>query len=337
MSRKSDVMIIAEAGVNHNGNLDLARKLIDVAAEAGADVVKFQTFKADSLVTRDAKKANYQIKPDHADESQYAMLKRLELSTEAHHELIAHCALRDIRFLSSPFDIKSVDFLRSIGQQLFKIPSSEITNYPYLLHIGKMGGEVILSTGMSTLEDIEAALSLLESNGTPRHKISILHCTTEYPVPMNEVNLKAMQTIANAFGTRVGYSDHTSGIEVAIAAVAMGASIVEKHFTLDKTLPGPDHRASLEPIELGAMISSIRNIENALGDGIKRLTPSEEINKRVTQKSIVAKALIKSGEIFSNQNLDSKRPADGISPMRWEEVIGRKAKRDFAPDDRIEL
>ena len=334
---KSRVLIIAEAGVNHNGDLLLAKQLIDVAAESGADIVKFQTFKADDLVTQDAKKAAYQIMSGHADESQYSMLKKLELSPEAHLELIDYCSLRKIRFLSTPFDIGSIEFLRSIGQELFKIPSSEITNYPYLRCIGELGGEVILSTGMSTLGDIEAALLLLESTGTLRHKISILHCTTEYPTPMNEVNLKAMQTIANAFGTRVGYSDHTSGIEVAIAAVAMGASIVEKHFTLDKTLPGPDHRASLEPFELGAMISAIRNIENALGDGIKRLTPSEEINKSVAQKSIVAKTLIKSGEIFSNQNLDSKRPADGISPMRWEEVIGRKAKRDFAPDDRIEL
>lgn len=337
MNGKGGVLIIAEAGVNHNGDLDQARGLIDVAAEAGADIVKFQTFTADSLVTQDAKKAAYQIISSDADESQYSMLKKLELSHEAHHELIAHCALRDIRFLSTPFDIESVDFLRSMGQDLFKIPSSEITNYPYLLHIGKIGGDVILSTGMSTLGDIEAALALLESSGTPRNKISILHCTTEYPTSMNEVNLRAMQTIESAFGTRVGYSDHTVGIEVAIAAVAMGAHIIEKHFTLDKAMQGPDHRSSLEPLELRAMIGAIRNIENALGDGIKRLTPSEEMNKRVAHKSIVAKSFIKSGEVFSNQNLGSKRPGDGISPMRWEEVVGRKAKRDFAPDDRIEL
>ncbi len=330
-------LIIAEAGVNHNGDLKLAKRLIDVAAEAGADCVKFQTFRADRQVTRVAQKADYQIKTTDSTESQHEMLRRLELSVEMHRELIAHCAARNIGFLSTGFDVESVDLLRGLGQNLFKIPSGEITNLPYLRHIGQFGGDVILSTGMATLGEIEAAIEVLEQAGTPRTKLTVLHCTTEYPTPMNEVNLRAMQSIHAAFGVAVGYSDHTPGIEVAIAAAAMGASVIEKHFTVDRDLPGPDHKASLEPEELKAMVAAIRSIEIALGDGIKRLTPSEAKNKPVARKSLVAKQQIKAGDVFGEQNLTAKRPGTGISPMRWDEVIGRIAPRDFAEDELIEL
>jgi N,N'-diacetyllegionaminate synthase len=265
------------------------------------------------------------------------MLSRLELSAEMHSELIAHCAARNIGFFSTGFDVESVDLLVSLGQDHFKIPSGEITNLPYLCHIGRLGKAVILSTGMATLADIEAAIDVLEQAGTPRAKITVLHCTTEYPTPMDEVNLRAMQSIHAAFGVAVGYSDHSSGIEVAIAAVALGASVIEKHFTLDRNLPGPDHKASLEPIELKAMVAAIRNIEIALGDGIKRLTPSETKNKPVARQSLVASQAIKAGEVFSTQNITTKRPGTGISPMRWDEIIGRISPRDFSADELIEL
>lgn len=330
-------LIIAEAGVNHNGDLALARQLIDAAADAGADLVKFQTFNANRQVTRTAQKADYQAKATDSKESQHEMLRRLELSPEMHHELIAHCAARNIGFFSTGFDIESIDLLASLGQNCFKIPSGEITNLPYLRHVGRLGKAAILSTGMSIMGEIEAAIDVLEQAGTPRASITVLHCTTEYPTPMAEVNLRAMQSIHSAFGVAVGYSDHTSGIEVAIAAVAMGAAIIEKHFTLDRTLPGPDHKASLEPDELKAMVAAIRNIEIALGDGIKRLTPSEARNKPIARKSLVASQPIKSGEIFSAQNITAKRPGTGISPMCWDEVLGRKASRDFMPDEMIEL
>jgi N,N'-diacetyllegionaminate synthase len=333
-------LIIAEAGVNHNGDLGLAKQLIDVAAEAGVDFVKFQTFNADRQVTRAAKKADYQTQTTDGKESQHEMLRRLELTEEMHKELIAHCAARNIGFFSTGFDIESVDLLLSLGQNYFKIPSGEITNLPYLRHIGhigQLGKTVILSTGMATLGDIEASLDVLEQAGTARAKITVLHCTTEYPTPMNEVNLRAMQSIHTAFGVAVGYSDHTSGIEVAIAAVAMGATVIEKHFTLDRNLPGPDHQASLEPEELKAMVTAIRNIERALGDGIKRLTPSEARNKPIARKSLVASQVIKAGEVFSAQNITTKRPGTGISPMRWDEVMGRAASRDFVADELIEL
>jgi N,N'-diacetyllegionaminate synthase len=330
-------LIIAEAGVNHNGDLDLAKKLIDVAAEAGVDLVKFQTFNANRLVTRTAKKAAYQTQNTDSKESHHEMLRRLELTADMHKELIDHCALRNIGFFSTGFDIESVDLLLSLGQDHFKIPSGEITNLPYLRYIGQLGKTVILSTGMATLGDIEAALDVLEQAGTARAQITVLHCTTEYPTPMNEVNLRAMQSIHAAFGVAVGYSDHTQSIEVAIAAVAMGASVIEKHFTLNRDLPGPDHKASLEPEELNAMVAAIRNIEVALGDGIKRLTPSEARNKPVARKSLVASRAIKAGEVFSAQNITSKRPGTGISPMRWDEVIGCSAPRDFSVDDLIAL
>lgn len=330
-------LIIAEAGVNHNGELKLAKQLIDAAAEAGADLVKFQTFNADRQVTRTAGKAVYQNQTTDSKESQHEMLRRLELSVDMHQELIAHCAKRNIGFFSTGFDSESVDFLVSLGQNLFKIPSGEITNLPLLRHIGQIGKKVILSTGMATLGEIEAAIEVIEQAGTPRPNLTVLHCTTEYPAPMNEVNLQAMQSIHRAFGITVGYSDHTPGIEVAIAAVALGAAVIEKHFTVDRNLPGPDHKASLEPEELRAMVAAIRNIELALGDGIKRLTPSEARNKPVARKSLVASQAIKAGEKFTSENITAKRPGTGISPMRWDEVIGRKAPRDFAADELVEL
>ena len=330
-------LIIAEAGVNHNGDLDLARRLIDAAAEAGADLVKFQTFSADRLVTTTARKADYQTRNSGGGETQYEMLRRLELSNEAHHELIAHCEARGIGFFSTGFDVESVDFLASLGQDKFKIPSGEITNLPYLRNMARYGREIILSTGMSTLGDIEAAIDALEQAGTPHSRITVLHCTTEYPTPMNEVNLRAIQSIGQAFGVKVGYSDHTTGIEVAIAAVALGASVIEKHFTLDRNLPGPDHKASLEPGELKAMVAGIRNIEMALGDGVKRLTPSEAKNRSIARKSLVAARTIPVGERFGAHNLAVKRPGDGISPMRWDEVSRRSAMREFAADEPIEL
>ena len=334
---KNRTLIIAEAGVNHNGDIGLARQLIDAAAQAGADLVKFQTFNADRQVTRTAKKADYQTQTTGSNESQHEMLRLLELTEEMHHQLIAHCAARNIGFFSTGFDVESVDLLLSLGQEHFKIPSGEITNLPYLRHIGQLSKNVILSTGMATLGDIEAAIDVLEQAGTARAQITVLHCTTEYPTPMNEVNLRAIQSIHAAFGVAVGYSDHTQGIEVAIAAVAMGATVIEKHFTHDRSLPGPDHKASLEPTELKAMVTAIRNIEVALGDGIKRLTPSEARNKPVAHKSLVASQAIKAGEAFSAQNITTKRPGTGVSPMRWDEVIGRAASRDFVADELIEL
>jgi N,N'-diacetyllegionaminate synthase len=331
------VRIIAEAGINHNGDMAIAKKMIDQAAEAGADLVKFQTFTADRLVIHAAQKAEYQKKADKCEESQYQMLRRLELSVDAHNELIQHCKLRNIGFFSTGFDEASVDLLTNLGQELFKIPSGEITNLQYLRHVGGLGKPIILSTGMSTLGEIEAAINAIEKAGTRRSDITVLHCTTEYPAPMFDVNLRAMQSMQAAFGVSVGYSDHTVGIEVAIAAVALGATVIEKHFTLDRALPGPDHQASLEPEELKAMILAIRNIEIALGDGVKKLTPSEISNINVARKSLVAKQNIYSGEKFSPQNLVAKRPATGISPMRWDEVIGRIAFRDFLADEQIEL
>jgi N,N'-diacetyllegionaminate synthase len=332
-----ETLIIAEAGVNHNGDIELAKKLIDVAAEAGADLIKFQTFNASRIATSAAKKADYQKQTPDSRESQLEMLRRLELTPQMHKELITHCAIRNIGFFSTGFDVESLNLLMSLGQEHFKIPSGEITNLPYLRHVGQIGKPVILSTGMANMSEIEAAIDVLEQAGTLRSIITVLHCTTEYPTPMNEVNLSAMQNIGKAFGVAVGYSDHTRGIEVAIAAVAMGATIIEKHFTLDRNLAGPDHQASLEPSELKAMVAAIRNIEIALGDGIKRITPGEAKNKPVVSKSVVAKCPISMGEVFSVENITTKRPGGGISPMRWDEVIGRKASRNFLTDELIEL
>ena len=329
-------LIIAEAGVNHNGDLEMAHRLVEVAAQSGADFVKFQTFKADRLVTRQAAKADYQRQLTAEDESQYDMIHRLELTPEIHVELNEHCRRQGIRFLSTGFDIESLDLLAGLGIPLFKIPSGEITNLPYLQHIGRIGKPVILSTGMADMAEIGAALKVLEQAGTPRNQITVLHCNTEYPTPMRDVNLRAMLSIRDAYGVQVGYSDHTAGIEVPIAAVALGATVIEKHFTLDRNLPGPDHQASLEPGELKAMVAALRNIELALGDGVKRPSPSEAKNIPMARKSLVAACPIRAGEPFTLDNLAVKRPGTGVSPMRLNEMLGRLAGRDFQADELIE-
>jgi N,N'-diacetyllegionaminate synthase len=329
-------LIIAEAGVNHNGDLELAKQLIDVAAKAGADYVKFQTFSADRIVSRSASKAEYQQQATDASETQYEMLKRLELSHEMHLELIEHCEKQSIKFLSTGFDVESVEILVDLGIDLIKIPSGEITNLPYLRLIGSLGLPVILSTGMSTMDEIGHALIILEGAGLGRSQVTVLHCTTEYPAPMDEVNLRAIKSISSTFGVVVGYSDHTVGIEVSIAAVALGASVIEKHFTLDRSLPGPDHKASLEPNELIAMVKAIRNIEGSLGSGIKVPALSEIKNLHIARKSIVAKQQITKGEVFSTSNLTVKRPGDGISPMHWDLLVGQIASRDYLPDEMID-
>ena len=334
----SHTLIIAEAGVNHNGSLEIAKKLIDVAVDAGVDIIKFQTFKADKLVSKGAKKADYQ-KYNIGDEdvSQYQMLKKLELSDEAHKELISYCHERNIRFWSTAFDLESIDFLHSLGLNLWKIPSGEITNYPFIKKIATFREPVIMSTGMCDEQDIKNAMDVLLNNGVSKDQITILHCNTQYPTPMKDVNLKAMLTIKNDFGTIVGYSDHTRGIEVPIAAVALGAQVIEKHFTLDRNMQGPDHKASLEPNELKAMVTAIRNIEQALGTGRKSISESECANICVARKSIVAKTNIKKGEVLTDNNLTVKRPGSGISPMQWEIVIGTKAIKNYQPDELIEL
>lgn len=331
------VLIIAEAGVNHNGSLEIAKKLVDSAADAGVDIIKFQTFNSKNLVSKSARMAEYQQKNTGHDESQYAMLKKLELSVEDHLELIRHCNERGIRFFSTAFDMESIDFLHSLHMGLWKIPSGEITNYPYLKKIASYQEPVILSTGMCNLEDIEASLDVLLKEGCKKQDVTILHCNTEYPTPYSDVNLRAMLEIEKKFGTKIGYSDHTNGIEVPIAAVAMGASVIEKHFTLDRNMEGPDHKASLEPNELKKMVESIRNIESALGTGHKVVSPSEKKNIEIARKSIVAARDIAKGEILSENNLTVKRPGNGISPMRWNEVIGTVAIRDFSEDEVIEL
>lgn len=329
------IFIIAEAGVNHNGSIELAKALIDIAAQSGADAVKFQTFKADKLVSKTAQKASYQKETTDADESQYAMIKKLELDERAHHALIDHCKKKNILFLSTAFDHESIDLLNHLGMEIFKIPSGEITNLPYLRHIGSLKKEVILSTGMATLDEIDAALHVLTTAGTAKEKITILHATTEYPCPIEEVNLRAMDTIRETFDIRVGYSDHTRGIEVPIAAAAMGASVIEKHFTLDRQMEGPDHKASLEPDELIAMVQAVRNIEKALGDGIKQPSPSEMKNIPIARKSIVASRAIQKGERLSAENITIKRPALGISPMLWDEIIGTIASKNYHEDEAI--
>ena len=332
----NQTLIIAEAGVNHNGDMKLAKQLIDAAANSGADYVKFQTFSADRIVAKSADKADYQKKYSDSTESQYEMLKRLELSVEMHLELIEHCERRSIKFLSTGFDIQSVDLLVGFGLNLLKIPSGEITNLPFLRHIGSLGLPVILSSGMSTMSEIVDAMSILDRAGLPRSQITVLHCTTEYPTPMDEVNLRAMNSIRNTLGVAVGYSDHSVGIEVSVAAVALGASVIEKHFTIDRSLPGPDHRASLEPVELGAMVKAIRNIEVALGSDVKEPTISELRNLRVGRKSILAGRKIGIGEIFSASNLVIKRPGDGVSPMQWDRLMGQIAIREYLPDEKID-
>ena len=329
------VFIIAEAGVNHNGSIKIAKKLIDKAVDSGVDAVKFQTFKAENLVTRAAEKADYQKRITDETESQFDMIKKLELNEDAHKELLIYCQEQGIIFLSSPFDYESINLLCKLGIQIFKIPSGEITNLPYLKHIGQLDKRVILSSGMSTLQEVNKALNILITSGTKKENITVLHTNTMYPTPMEDVNLSAMLTIQKERGIAVGYSDHTLGIEVDIAAVALGAKIIEKHFTLDKTMQGPDHKASLEPSELKAMVLAIRNIEKALGDKEKKPSPSERVNIGIARKSIVANQIIKKGAILSEKNITIKRPGIGLSPMLWDEIIGTIASKDYQIDDLI--
>ncbi|MDK4736469.1 N-acetylneuraminate synthase [Rhizobium sp. CNPSo 3490] len=337
MTKGQHTLVIAEAGVNHNGDVGIARRLVEAAAEAGADLIKFQTFTANKIVTATAPKAEYQMAGGGGSSSQIAMLRQLELSPAMHEELASYCTEYGIGFFSTGFDIENIDYLLGLGQRVIKIPSGEMTNLPYLRHVGSLGLEILMSTGMCSLGDIEAAIDAVEAAGTSRSEITVLHCNTEYPTPYSDVNLSAMTNIGKAFGVKIGYSDHTNGIEVPVAAVALGATVIEKHFTLDRTMPGPDHAASLEPAELKAMISAIRNIEQALGDGIKRPTASERKNISIARRSIVAQKTIRQGDLFNADNISAKRPGTGISPMRWDEVVGRVAKRDFAPDELIEL
>ena len=333
------VIIIAEAGVNHNGDINKAKQLIDKAVEASVDYIKFQTFKTELCISKNAVKADYQIEnTQNSSESQLEMVKKLELSFDQFIELEKYCNQKNIKFLSTGFDSESLTFLAQLGVTIAKIPSGEITNLPYLRQVASLFPEVILSTGMATIDEIKDAVKVLTDNGISKDKITILHCNTEYPTPMEDVNLKAMLHIQRELGLPIGYSDHTLGIEVPIAAVALGATVIEKHFTLDKTLPGPDHKASLEPNELKAMVSAIRNIEKAIGgSGLKEVSKSEEKNKPIARKSIVAATDIKKGDIFTPENLTVKRPGSGISPMQWDEVIGKTAKKDFEEDDLIEL
>jgi len=329
------VFIIVEAGVNHNGSVELAKKLIDVASDAGANVIKFQTFKAENLVSKNAPKAEYQKETTDKQESQFDMIKKLELDIDTHKVLMQYCDKKNIMFLSTPFDHDSINMLNELGLEIFKIPSGEITNLPYLRHIGSLNKEVILSTGMADMGEIEDALDILTEAGTKKENITVLHANTMYPTPMEDVNLKAMVTIGNTFNVAFGYSDHTLGIEVDVAAVAMGATIIEKHFTLDKTMDGPDHQASLEPDELIAMVKAIRNIELALGSSVKKPTPSEQPNIAIVRKSIVTKRAIKMGEVLTEDNLAIKRPGTGISPMRWDEIVGSIATKDYKEDELI--
>jgi N,N'-diacetyllegionaminate synthase len=329
------VFVIAEAGVNHNGSIDLAKKLVDAAADAGADCVKFQTFITKNITTKNAVKADYQKQLTDAGESQYDMLSNLELSFDEFVDLSRYCKCKNIEFMSTAFDFTSIDFLANLKISTWKIPSGDITNLPFLIKIAKLNKPVILSTGMSTIEEIKTAVRVLKDNGAG--ELTVLHCTTEYPTSFYDVNLNAMRTIQEEIGERVGYSDHTQGIEVPIAAVALGGVVIEKHLTLDRSMEGPDHKASIEPSEFKAMVAAIRNIELALGNGVKQPVESEKKNMSVARKSLVANKNIKAGEIFTEENLTVKRPGDGISPMRWFEIIGKVASRDFEEDELIEL
>ncbi|MDB2580748.1 N-acetylneuraminate synthase [Candidatus Pelagibacter bacterium] len=329
------VFIIAEAGVNHNGSIKIAKKLIDSAAEAKADAIKFQTFKAKNLVTKNSIKANYQKKNTDPIENQFKMLKKLELSNEAHLELVKYSKKKNIHFLSSPFDHDSIELLKDLGLEIFKIPSGEITNLPYLRHLGRLNKKLILSTGMSNMNEIKSAFDVLVNSGTKKKNITVLHANTEYPTPMKDVNLRAMVTIGKELNVNFGYSDHTLGIEVDLAAVAMGASCIEKHFTLDCKMKGPDHRSSLEPNQLKEMIKGIRNIELALGSNIKKPSKSELSNIKIVRKSIVAKKKIKKNDVLNKDNLAVKRPGGGINPMKWDQIIGTKAKKDYKEDELI--
>lgn len=325
------VMIIAEAGVNHNGNINLAKKLIEEAKKAGADYVKFQSFKTEKLVSRNAEKAEYQKKTTGSSESQFDMIKKLELSEDDHITLLNYCKELGIGFSSSPFDLEGIGYLDSLGVDFFKVPSGEITNLPYLKELAKFDRPIILSTGMCSLKEVKDALEVLKNKD-----VTVLHCNTEYPTPMSDVNLLAMLTMGKELNRPIGYSDHTQGIEIPIAAVALGAKVIEKHFTLDKTMEGPDHKASLEPEELKQMVDAIRNIEKALGNGVKEPSNSERKNIAIARKSIVALKEIKAGETLTEKNITVKRPGSGISPMLWDKVIGQIAKRDFKPDELIE-
>lgn len=329
------VFIIAEAGVNHNGDLNIAKRLVDEAAKAGVDAVKFQTFKAENIVCKNAVKAEYQKTTTDAKQSQFEMLKKLELTEVMHDELIEYCKEKGLLFLSTPFDLESVAYLARVGIEIMKVPSGEVTNFPYLRMIAKTEKKVILSTGMSDIEEVKAAIGVLKEYGAK--DISVLHCNTEYPTPFADVNLNAMLTMQKELGVEIGYSDHTLGIEIPVAAVAMGAKIIEKHFTLDKTMEGPDHKASLEPHELREMVSAIRNVEVALGDGVKVPSASEQKNTAIARKSIVAKCRIEKGQIFTEDNLTTKRPGTGISPMRWNDIIGTVAQRSYNEDELIEI
>ena len=332
------VLIIAEAGVNHNGSMEIAKQLVDAAVEAGVDIIKFQTFKAEKLVSKTAKQAEYQKKNiGDGNDSQYEMLKKLELSEKNHEELMAYCKEKGIRFWSTAFDFESMDYLHSLGLGLWKIPSGEITNYPFIRKIASYGEDVIMSTGMCEMMDIQNAMDVLLRYGIRKEQITLLHCNTQYPTPYQDVNLNAMASIKHEFDIQVGYSDHTSGIEVPIAAVALGAKVIEKHFTIDRNLPGPDHKASLEPHELKAMVSAIRHIEQALGDGIKRVSDSEKANISVARKSIVAACPIKKGEPLTEENLTVKRPGTCLSPMLWDKVVGTIATKDYEEEDLIQL
>lgn len=332
---KNNVFIIAEAGVNHNGSIELAKKLIDVAVESNADAVKFQTFKTENVISKNAEKADYQKETTNSDESQFDMVKKLELDIDTHKELIKYCNEVGIMFLSTPFDHDSIDLLDELGLEIFKIPSGEITNLPYLRHIGGLKKKVILSTGMADIGEIEDALDILISAGTLKQNITVLHANTMYPTPMEDVNLNAMVTIGNTFDIDYGYSDHTLGIEVDVAAVAMGATCIEKHFTLDNNMEGPDHKASLEPSELNEMVKSIRNIELALGNGLKKPSKSEIPNMKIARKSIVANTEIQEGDVFTEENIAIKRPGTGISPMEWDNFIGTKALKNYKKDELI--
>lgn len=331
----SRVFIIAEAGVNHNGDIKIAKRLIDAAVGAGADAVKFQTFKAENLVCKTAQKAEYQMKTTNQSETQYDMLGKLELTEQMHKELMEYCMKKNILFLSTPFDVESIKLLSGLGMQTFKIPSGEITNLPYLRETAKQQKKVILSTGMSSMDEVKAAVDVLKDSGAK--DITLLHCNTQYPTPVPDVNLLAMVKMREELGLPVGYSDHTQGIEIPIAAAALGAVVIEKHFTLDKNMEGPDHKASLEPLELKQMVEGIRKTELALGNGIKQVSESEKPNVEIVRKSIVAAVSIKKGEKYTEKNLTTKRPGNGINPMRWDEIIGMTSDRDYKTDEMIQI
>lgn len=330
------MQVIAEAGVNHNGDIDLAHELVDAAVRAGADYVKFQTFDAKRIVTLHAPKAAYQVVNDGTSETQFEMLRRLQLSAQDHHCLLEHCSQSGIEFLSTPFDIESLDLLLELKMRVMKVASGEITNLPLLRKIGQQNLRLIVSTGMSTLDEVEAAVTVLEQSGTDRKRITILHCNTEYPTPLSDVNLRAMANMRDTLQCDVGYSDHTEGIEIPVAAVALGATVIEKHLTISRQLPGPDHSASLEPPEFARMVDAIRGVESAIGNGIKCPSASELPNRAVARKSIVASRTIKVGELLGEANLTVKRPGTGISPMMWDAIVGRRANRDYQTDEQIQ-